>query len=1228
MDHNGDGINETYPWPDIIVVGNIDNLSGNVNLSTYSAGDGDIKLTARVRAKNLSIVAGGTFFVDGVTTLAVGGEPYTYLDDATTGSITTTVDPDETPGSGDEYEVTSSYPGIGAASDTEANAIATRVSSEVTIYGDKIFINAEYLDINGIMQSGRADYILTLDGDVRDEILGISPYQTGKVVLNSIDNKDFIVTYDTATDQIVIEELRVSGGYIELEGNILSTGTGEIRILGGYGDIGIDNDTGLPYDLVLNRLDASQRGAGTLLIIDKAKDTYSGNTVVSDETVTIYQSSGSTITKTVDDGYAANGGASVTSLTSDTDTYTPAAGWRYGWSVGVGTFERDITHYRSAAWLGIDDLAADPDNIYDHDTEVADLPALTDEGPYYFRSPDADPATPGYQAPAWDPYTHTSQTTSTPGVQDQLVDHWEESTWYGTTYYHDIYVDESYDYTIHTHTLAANRQFSIKFIGYDEGHIAVESDGDIIVNDAIVNPSGTTEIKSNNGAILQNGDSPYLSGKRIDLQANKGIGAGTPIDVNVTDEPVYQYTTDSVNYGGDSAEVDPENFTPSSIFSIAPGDRVKLAQDYSRGGIAGAVYEHIGDPGDIDLSIENYGGSDWQMVEHYASLEAKTNKGGIQITEMYGNLPVDEISTADGSDVNLVSQGGVTVGLASNGTAYEGLIQGGAITLTAGGNVGSLAQPIILESGTLVRDNVWVEASGSVYLKEKTGDLRLEKIDAGGDVHVQVLAGGIVDANQEETRDERTYEDFKNGVWHDLQLTGADAQDKIDQKVASFKAVKEQEYRTYWIYRSQQSEDHVVGLVNGETYYVVKVDANRIMLATSYANATAAQPVVIDLEASLTSTAKHWLGSLEFNPSTGVDGAGEAIFLANHSLATGDAIAYSMIIPYDASQTVKLSDAEVDAYTAFYESQGMTAEEIESAIETLETNRTLQYHTLHTQFFAYFDRLGESFPTAYDTGFTYILAAEDEAAIRGSVKVWTESELLNMIGAGLLKAVSDTTTNVEDPNIVGASVTLVASGNVGSAAGQEDIDLTSDPFSLTDDQRVALAAAERDDVAYLGAPIAATVVFNASESTITRTDGSWDAAGLIPGMWIHIAGSVANSTEVGEYYVIESVAGNVLTLTADAQLANESRSITLTPEIDDPNNSDLPIAKIVINRREDVDVDASGEINITAGGNVYLGSELDLNIDTVVAGTTVRIKAAAGFTMWRLSGPPTLLAAI
>ena len=56
---------------------------------------------------------------------------------------------------------------------------------------------------------------------------------------------------------------------MQLYGDIVSTGGGQLNVLDGYGPINITNDTS--YALVTNMVDTGQGVAGELLITDTAK---------------------------------------------------------------------------------------------------------------------------------------------------------------------------------------------------------------------------------------------------------------------------------------------------------------------------------------------------------------------------------------------------------------------------------------------------------------------------------------------------------------------------------------------------------------------------------------------------------------------------------------------------------------------------------------------------------------------------------------------------------------------------------------------------------------------------------------------------------------------------------------------------------------------------------------------------------------------------------------------
>ena len=101
---------------------------------------------------------------------------------------------------------------------------------------------------------------------------------------------------------------------------------------------------------------------------------------------------------------------------------------------------------------------------------------------------------------------------------------------------------------------------------------------------------------------------------------------------------------------------------------------------------------------------------------------------------------------------------------------------------------------------------------------------------------------------------------------------------------------------------------------------------------------------------------------------------------------------------------------------------------------------------------------------------------------------------------------------------------------------------------MTPEQRMAFAAAEREDLAYMGAPVSVSASFSAS-NTITRTTESWLTHGFKAGMRIEVSGSTKN-TAGADLYVIASVDATTITITTDSALKNEgAKTVTVSTEI-------------------------------------------------------------------------------
>ncbi|CAM2780863.1 LEPR-XLL domain-containing protein [Vibrio rarus] len=1073
--------NAILTWPSITLNGEVTNRSGSLELKSLSGedsttlGKGDINIYADIDVKEQVIMTGGSTVISlpPGSVYSVDGSEYAKWNEEI----------------GDD--------GLSEASDSEIDDLVGREITGPSIYADNISITAEYININGKIQSGKESFTLEIDESLEDTIDGLRADGATGLIRLDVDSEDFSVFYDATNDQIVVGDMRVSGGYIELEGHILNTNTNsEIELLGGYADIDVVNSTDL--DVKILGLDASQRGQGTLIIRDKAKGT-SDNPL---ETTYIKDENGVTVTT--------NG---VETSGSDDMTYDPKTGWRYSWTMGQEQFERRYTTEATSSWLGIDAFAKDPDDVvFDGDPEPLGPATLRGEGAYFEYVPsDSD-----------DDYTFDTNHIEL-SSETSLVRKWTKSTWWGKKTYYAKFVNESKVRDESTHSIKADYGVAITFTGKEAGSIDIVSNqgGDVIVQGAISNTQGTTTITTNADIYTQSTGS--VGGNNIELIAS--------------------------NIGG-VAQTNVDGSIDASITAL-----------------------------NTNLNNDGNGG-----------ITARTYGGRINIVETDGPLVVNNITSA--SSYGLATDTGGQVYLSAVGgvegqSGETGLVRGGTILINSEAHVGTSSQALVIDSGELNTDSVSVIAINDIYLTELDGNFLAKEISSSsGDVSITVSQGSLVDANNTTARDERTYEELSTGLWQNLGLIeGSDtAQDKIDNVIDAYVTAREMEYSTYWNIRNGQ-----------------------------------------------------------------FDGV------------------------YTADEEVALSADEEEYYREVYETigleDGLTDVELETfvddAIQTLVNKRTAEYHALHASYGA----------DDYDSEYEYQLSDEQRAELTGSVHVWTEDELTNLISGSLLKPITNTQASIEDANIsAGGNITIITKDDIGSAVGSVEIDLDGD---YSDDERVQLAAAERNDVYFLLSERAQSVEVDVVESdsgdSLVRESGSWIADGFVAGMQIRIAGDSGNANDEGSFYEIAAVTADTMTLTSTAlsvevAVIMDVAAISSTPDLStlintqdqtweslglvqdsfvsigsevyqvnriaamvidleevDPsiassiialNAADYRMAsvtKIVIDQREDIDVLVTGTISATASGNVYLGSEQSMMIDSI-SGDNVRIKSKQSLT--------------
>ncbi|AWB50708.1 hypothetical protein HYN69_17915 (plasmid) [Gemmobacter aquarius] len=137
-------------------------------------------------------------------------------------------------------------------------------------------------------------------------------------------------------------------------------------------------------------------------------------------------------------------------------------------------------------------------------------------------------------------------------------------------------------------------------------------------------------------------------------------------------------------------------------------------------------------------------------------------------------------------------------------------------------------------------------------------------------------------------------------------------------------------------------------------------------------------------------------------------------------------------------------------------------------IADYEAQKTAEYHRLNGE-------VG-GLTASYDAAYAYTATDAQKASLTDG-SVWTERELAFSLAPGALKTVTGTNPVLKDPNVSGRSVTIEAGRGIGETVGAGTLSPgvairgDTDPRNLTLDQKVALAAAERSDLQLTVGPV-------------------------------------------------------------------------------------------------------------------------------------------------------------
>jgi filamentous hemagglutinin family protein len=786
------------PAPDIELNGNINNLRGSVTVRSKA---GSIYSNASINAATVDVKAdNGDFvqsFVDGFH--HVGGDPASTQDFGTP---------------------------LGAG----------------IIANGSVFISARYLNINSLVQSGIEQWNLTLPASpvltgpasfygVSQASLdaNLAAFKNGGARFSTFITAAGTVTYDALLNRLqvskayadadvgtanwatrtsslaglyplvsdygnigsfydpvnvryVLDGTQVRGGYIQLFGQILNTsqpfGAGKLRVLDGYGQINVQNPTGLP--VVINNLDTGAdptgTGRGVAGRID-ITDVQSINTATNTSSVvrSVYTrdydpatSAASVRLKKEIGTIDGNGTFTVSSTPVDgadpaasgdrRTSYTPQADLRYVWTTGTDNSTVTYWHFSGAQFFGSADLRTAPTGT-----------VVSRSGPFVLNSYRLDNgtylskgATLGGAHASGD-FGSTSNTFTSGFSQWVKTGEWSNCNWWTLCIaqdYHMTFTETQPTKTITTKSKKADYPIAIEFSGFNQGNVTVNSSSEVLLNGSIRNRAGTTSVASGTG-IVQMGDNALISSKDLTLSA--GTHVGGPLGAN----PVK--------------------------------------------------------PVQVDVT---------------GVLNASAADGNVVLNQTLGDLRVGSITAAGDTlsgkgRVTLTSDGGI---LANNASS---VIQGHLVDLTSeNGAIGSIAAPLSVNVGytdTPAQRGAYglkARAAGDIGIETRTwagntaGNLLVNTVvSSGGDVRL-VAPGRILDNNPSEQIDTRTWNELLN-FWDSLALTaGANNDAKRAKAVDAYENGKTQDYRLYWLIRARQANPAVYD--TGFAYTVTQAERDQL----------------------------------------------------------------------------------------------------------------------------------------------------------------------------------------------------------------------------------------------------------------------------------------------------------------------------------------------------------------------------------------------------------------
>ena len=635
------------PAPEIVLAGTIENRGGTVSIKNRH---GSVHQSGQINASKVALTSGGALFVNNKTPgiLQYGPHP-----ESNNGFGTISASRLDSIGIADaDAGGCSGAPGNlkldpnNGESCTHGNLSNTGTyqadEDSYSIVADKIFIVANTINLNSVIQSGIAQKDITVNASHSE--FSLNDGNTHAIVTNDIaynnanglnreGTGNVFASYNSTDDVVEISGLEAKGGEITIAGKLISTGHGQINVLDGYGTFNVVNNSS--KDVRLNLADTGEI-EGKITLIDNAKDNGFGNPLVTQytregDTVRVRSNLGSKGSTPV------NVVAGLDGSSGRQSHYDPLTDLRYFWIQGedIGV-ERNYRRNMSA-WetFGIN-----------HSFHANYIPPTSS-----FNSATALPASalPMADYAAVDSSTNADYRLRPKFIQESYSltssdegRHCSGIPWLVRKCWWDqVSVERESGTMMYFQDVKADKRVNVKFIGSDTGSLNVTSAGGIKINGNVRSVGGNTRLIATGGDIALTNAQATIELGNLEILASGSIGtadtplrlqqvAGATIDatagtgMNIRSEAGSLLFTDLDNTNGDVTLYAGQNIEVETGTNAINGDDITMT----------ALYGSITESGGGSMRLDTSG---------TGIFNAKSRTGGLDFSEISGNLQLGTV---------------------------------------------------------------------------------------------------------------------------------------------------------------------------------------------------------------------------------------------------------------------------------------------------------------------------------------------------------------------------------------------------------------------------------------------------------------------------------------------------------------------------------------------------------------------------------------------------------